>query len=366
MIRLIEPALREKIIILVFFVVIISLLANPVRGGAVTISASGDQSYYRGEEITFSGVNTETGTTCFFIVGPNLSPSGAQITSYNPTQTAVIDGAAATFKTVSVKDDNTWSWRWMTANVALDPGTYTIYAVSHPRNKNNLAGVIYGTVSIIIKKPFIEASLSQSTLPQGDTLYINGFAEGGPTKGVQIWTLGKDYAELKIIPVGQDGSFKYRIPPETTAKFQSGQYYVVVQHPMQDDQFDIVKNGNFVQNTKLGAGNENVFPLFSQGSLQGYDTAEALVQALNDPNVDDTYTKLTFLVESQVTLITTTQEETVTVISQPSTTKFPTVNEPKHDSDTLWKGNILIYLVLLVFAFLFGMLLYDTYCKKKK
>ena len=33
------------------------------------------------------------------------------------------------------------------------------------------------------------------------------------------------------------------------------------------------------------------------GSLQGSDAAEALVQALNNPSVDDTYTKLQFLVE---------------------------------------------------------------------
>jgi len=365
MIRLIEPAFREKIIILIFFVVIISLLANPVRGGAVTITASGDQSYYRGEEITFYGVNTETGTTYFFIVGPNLSPNGAQLTSYNPMQTAVIDGEAATFTSVSVKDGNTWSWKWMTATVALNPGTYTIFAVSHPRNRNNLAGVRYGAVSIIIKNPFIDASLSQSNLPIGDTMYINGFAAGGPTKGVQIWTLGTDYAEIKTIAVRQDGSFQYKIPSETTAKLQSGQYYVVVQHPMQDDQFDIVKSGNFVQNTKLGPGSENVFPLFNRGSLQGYEAAEALIQALNDPNVDDTYTKLTFLVESQVTLITTTQGQTVPLTSQPLSTNFPTANEPKNDFVPLWKGNILIYLVLLVFALLFGAIIYNTYYKKK-
>jgi PGF-CTERM protein len=40
-----------------------------------------------------------------------------------------------------------------------------------------------------------------------------------------------------------------------------------------------------------------VFKLLGQGSLQGSDAAEALVQAINDPNVDDTYTKLQFLVE---------------------------------------------------------------------
>ena len=43
-----------------------------------------------------------------------------------------------------------------------------------------------------------------------------------------------------------------------------------------------------------------VFTLLGAGSLQGSDAAEALVQGINDPNVDDTYTKLQFLVEVPV------------------------------------------------------------------
>ena len=45
------------------------------------------------------------------------------------------------------------------------------------------------------------------------------------------------------------------------------------------------------------------FALTGAGSLQGSDAAEALVQAINSPNVDDTYTKLQFLVETPVITI---------------------------------------------------------------
>jgi PGF-CTERM protein len=44
-------------------------------------------------------------------------------------------------------------------------------------------------------------------------------------------------------------------------------------------------------------GGSKIFLINGPGSLQGSDAAEALVQAINDPNVDDTYTKLQFLVE---------------------------------------------------------------------
>jgi PGF-CTERM protein len=46
-----------------------------------------------------------------------------------------------------------------------------------------------------------------------------------------------------------------------------------------------------------------LFKLSGSGALQGTDAAEALVNAINDPNVDDTYTKLQFLVEEPIITI---------------------------------------------------------------
>ena len=44
-----------------------------VEKGAVTITASGDGSYYIGTEITLSGTNTDSDTVYLFITGPNLT-----------------------------------------------------------------------------------------------------------------------------------------------------------------------------------------------------------------------------------------------------------------------------------------------------
>ncbi len=52
-----------------------------VEKGAVTIVAAGDQSYYLGEEVKFSGTNTESQETYLFIVGPNLQQYGSKISS---------------------------------------------------------------------------------------------------------------------------------------------------------------------------------------------------------------------------------------------------------------------------------------------
>ncbi len=85
---------------------------------------------------------------------------------------------------------------------------------------------------------------------------------------------------------------------------------------MQNDVFDIDSPGLtagdlgdvYVYNYALGESNAalgqiSIFKIQGAGSLQGSDAAEALVQGINDPNVDDTYTKLQFLVEEPIITI---------------------------------------------------------------
>jgi hypothetical protein len=128
--------------------------------GYVTIVAAGNQSYFLGDEIPFSGTNTETYKTYLFITGPNLPEQGSQIHHPDPRHWPVEDNNTATFKAMDVNGDHTWSWKWGTANYALDAGVYTIYAVSKPYDKNHLENAAYGTVSIIIKRPIVPAAES--------------------------------------------------------------------------------------------------------------------------------------------------------------------------------------------------------------
>jgi trimeric autotransporter adhesin len=282
-----------------------------VEKGAVTVVAAGDQSYYLGEEVKFSGTNTESFLTWMFIIGPNLNANGGQLD--NPR----VALGTGTMVSADVQSDNTWSYKWGTSALALDAGTYTVYAVSQPVDRAHLADAAYGTVSIIIKKPFVSATASQSTVAKGDKIFITGTAEGQPAAGVQIWILGKNYDKKATASVESDSSFKYEVTSATTSTLYAGQYFVVVQHPMQNGVFDIdtdraTGQGSgdvFVQNKMLGVstayptGTTTIFKLEGSGSLQGSDAAEALVQGINDPNVDDTYTKLQFLVEEGIITI---------------------------------------------------------------
>jgi trimeric autotransporter adhesin len=69
---------------------------------------------------------------------------------------------------------------------------------------------------------------------------------------------------------------------------------------MYNEQFDIFPDNPGYPESVLGlypvAGNE-LFRVGGPGSLQGTDAATALVQAINNPSIDDLYTKLLFLVE---------------------------------------------------------------------
>jgi PGF-CTERM protein len=285
-----------------------------VAKGAVTIVAAGDQSYYLGEEVQFSGTNTESQTTWLFITGPNLGLYGSSMNSLDPRSRDLSNAQASPAITsadwiqASVLGDNTWSYKWGTQTVALDAGTYTVFATSQMATSAaaQLANVAYGTVSIIIKKPFVSATASQSTVAQGDNVFVTGTAQGQPSAGVQIWVLGKNYATVNSQSVNSDASFSYEITKASTKNLAAGQYFVVVQHPMQNNKFDIqYESGAFGPQGSIGyVWNElipnspiQLFKLTGSSSLQGSDAAEALVEGINSANVDDSYTKLQFLIE---------------------------------------------------------------------
>jgi hypothetical protein len=300
-----DPNVDDTYAKLDFVIGNISAPVDPdVTNGEVTVTIVGTKDSGLGGEILFTGNNTRTAITYLFITGPNLKLCGAQIQSADPRGMAVINGDPNTFQTANVLADDTWSWRWDTTNVALDAGTYTIWVVSKPRDKNHLGDAAYGTISLTLKNPFISADASQSAVAQGDRILINGTASGTPSNGVQIWVLGNNYTIVAQQSVNPDSLFSYEISRATTTKWAPGQVFVVAQHPGSNNQFDIYKNGDSVYNRMLGnPPGTKVFSLLGAGSIQGADAAEALVQAMNDLNVDDMYAKFQFLVENPVITI---------------------------------------------------------------
>ena len=145
----------------------------------------------------------------------------------------------ATFQPADVLEDNTWEYKWQTSNLNIDAGTYTVYAVATASDKSMLSDTQYATVSVIIRKPFISAQASQSVVAAGDKLFIRGTAAGQPTQGIAVWILGKNKVIYDTASVNADGTFEQEISQGTTADLAAGQYFVVAQHPMYNEIFDV-------------------------------------------------------------------------------------------------------------------------------
>jgi trimeric autotransporter adhesin len=279
-----------------------------VGSGGLTITSNGDQTYYLGEKIKFEGINTETSNVYLFMYGPNLPSDGAQMSnaSLDPRHYSVINNDPKTFKQIDVRGDGTWSWDWSTSSVAIDSGTYVIFAASEPKSRTHLMDTTYATTSIKLNKPTLTVTIPQ-IVAKGDPITIKGFAEGQPSKGVAIWIMGTNYAKRITSSVYSDSSFSYDLTGAMTRDMSAGQYFVIVQHPMQNGQFDIVLNSDetTVSNLQLGNGSDGtqIFTFGGSGSLQGSDAANALVKAIEDPNVDDMYTKAYFTIGNPIITI---------------------------------------------------------------
>ena len=269
------------------------LLISPASAlTGITVSAHGDQSYYLGEEVVFSGYNYDSDSTYLFITGPDISSSGGKLNSPHQNVTSENPGS---FEMVKTKPDKTWEYILYTYNLGIHPGPYTIYAVSLPKTKDQLNGGTFSNVSIILKQPFITAEISPSSIPKGQPFTITGYAEGNP-RAVQIWIVGNNYLFNTTSPVKPDSTYRFMVDQKIAEKIPKGQCYLIVQHPMQNNQLDIIVSGDFIRNLQLNNGT-NLFRALGPGSLQGNDMKEGLIVTLNDPIVDDTYTEIPLLVD---------------------------------------------------------------------
>jgi len=273
-----------------------------VEAGSITITTSGTGTYYIGEEITLSGTCTESDDVYFFMTGPNLATNGVNLTKLEPVDPANKN----TFESASVNADDTWSKKWNTADLikggkSIDAGGYTIYALSSPANKDGLSNVKYATASINLRSGFITATTSGATVARGDKLTISGVAQGNPND-VFIWIFGKNFygkpSELFVrsVSVESDGSFEEKLKSGDTDSLAAGQYFVIVQHPMGASYtFPGFTTAGSLAWDKNGIRGDGINAVTLTG-LQAPAAASALINALDSPNVPDTYVKLTFVI----------------------------------------------------------------------
>ncbi|WP_338095031.1 hypothetical protein [Methanorbis furvi] len=262
-----------------------------ITKGGMTIAATsgtGSGSYYLGEEVRLTGTNTDSDTTYLFLTGPNLNSNGVKLDSPS-TQGST---------KVAVKSDHTWEYRWDTSQTGLDAGSYTVYAVSTMNDKSHLSSTQYATYSIQLKQPSLSTGTSTVAAAKGDTVHIKGTVTGSPSS-VAIFIFGPNYYERKTVSI-DNGMYDYKMNiPESMA---TGEYFVVVEHPMYDGRFgvqEIHQDGKTIlAMVAPNGGTQSSFVVEGPGRLQGSAAANALVKMLDSPYIDDLYTTLKLTVQA--------------------------------------------------------------------
>lgn len=142
------------------------------------------------------------------------------------------------------------------------------------------------------------------TIANGDPVFIHGIATGHPGAGLQVWLIGYNYVKITTVYTNADNTYEYELKSADTKTLAPGQYFVLVQHPMMNAEFDIYYDSSTgsVINRQLGTGT-SIIQLTGGGSLQNPDGANALMQAINSQNIDDTFATTSFIVGNPTAFI---------------------------------------------------------------
>jgi len=149
-------------------------------------------------------------------------------------------------------------------------------------------------------------------IANGDPVYIHGIATGHPSNGLQVWLFGNNYMKISTVSTDADNTYEYELMPADTRTLAPGQYFVLIQHPMMNGQFDIYYDAatGTVINRQLGTGT-SIFQLSGSGSLQSTAGANALMRAINSQNVDDTFAATSFIINPPTAFINPVNDHVV-------------------------------------------------------
>lgn len=135
-----------------------------------------------------------------------------------------------------------------------------------------------------------------ATIAQGDPVTISGIATGQPQVGLQIWFIGYNFAKVTTVQVNSDDSYQYNLQRADTQNLAPGEYFVLVQHPMENGRFDIVLDSSgIVRNVNNGKA---IYQFSGSGSLQSTNSVTALMNAIGSQNIDDTFAVTSFYVST--------------------------------------------------------------------
>ncbi len=139
----------------------------------------------------------------------------------------------------------------------------------------------------------LTAQVTPPILPKGLPLSISGQTDY-PGE-VAVWIIGPTYQDRRVITTTDGILREVLFTPETTSGLSSGQYFLIIE--------DTGPNAEFALETSTDGDRTIVYyqgmPLFTldDPGTSYSDTAMALSEALNRPEIDDAALKMVFLVE---------------------------------------------------------------------
>ncbi|HPX74053.1 MAG TPA: PEGA domain-containing protein, partial [Methanoregulaceae archaeon] len=279
-----------KLPVLFIAVAVLGLFTIPVLAeDTVTLTLPGGHQYYLGDDIPLMGSSTAGTTVYVLFTGPGLPPEGAPL--HNPNVSVYGGG----WTTTTVLADNSYGYLWKTDGLTLSEGTYTIYAVSGPKPITNLNDSSYGSIVLPLTSPPLTLAVSPGIIKPGQEIALSGVVQGTPSPGVLIWIIGEEFTSVVSAPIHENGTYQYLIPDSTTTGMATGEYHVLAQHPMGNDAFDVIRQGDSVIGTSPVPGTA-LFTLQGEGSLKGEEAAQALAAALDNAAIDDVYREAVFQV----------------------------------------------------------------------
>ncbi|MBP2133479.1 hypothetical protein J2128_001433 [Methanomicrobium sp. W14] len=275
------------------------------------------------------GASAKSDTTVYFyITGPNLNSNGAKPSS---PDTAVVDGDNSTFDYVSVSKGQTdFTFYWDTSKTGLSSGTYTVFATVTPggydsrevseTDAEDCTDVDLNDASINVLFP----DEAPGFFAQGDHIVSIWSARGSPARNqytgtIRYYIIGNNfrYAGYTNFPLLKTDSSSVSVDQldemaETndfpgysgldlgrsfSNAMGKGTYYVVYQHPMNNQVFDLYPSeGNSYNGTitKLVTTTGKTIDL---SGLQVNAALNAITEAIDSPSIDDSYVTQEFDIE---------------------------------------------------------------------
>ena len=308
--------------------------------GALTAAADA-ASYFVGDVITITGTNSAGPIVGYTIKGTNFEYDALFGTGAGYVQFEEGSATSEDFE-FEIATADVLNEKFGLENKKLDVGTYTLTIFVGNMGEGDDEPDAKATVALVLKQPFLSIVEAPEVIVQDTDVEFVITAEA--TEEIAYYIFGTNYFTFDSSVSADDeikNQFTIELAKGTTKNMSAGQYFMVIQHPMYDGDFNIMANQTtFYLNTSgdaILAGptvGENSTKLFGFDIRQTANAAQALCDNLDSQTIDDMYVKYSFFVVGEdesftISEIPTTvaQGETLTIsgVSTSNAEDFVTV-----------------------------------------